>query len=130
MPGVLRNTCEQITDGHRRVRVWCVGAPGASRLSQTLRSYTCHVTRVLQPGKASVQTLKLQKRRKRRAGDVDATRRARNVVEGGRVVAGEATRPRWMKRRRRARIVMSTGESTDAEPDEASYPEVCAVRGS
>ena len=97
----------------------CGGAPGASRLSQTLRSYTCHLTRVLQPGKASVQDLKRQKRRKRRAGDVDATRRARNVVEGGRVVADEATRPRRMKRRRRARIVMSTGESTDAEPDEA-----------
>ena len=61
------------------------------------------------------------------AGDVDATRRARNVVEGGRVVAGEATRPRRMKRLRRrqsairrARIVMSTGESTDAETTEAT----------
>ena len=62
----------------------CGGAPGASRLSQMLMSYTCHVTRVLQPGKASVQALK---RQKRRAGDVDATRRDRNVVEGGRVVA-------------------------------------------
>ena len=79
---------------------------------------------MLQPGKASVRALK---RQKRRAGDVDATRRARNVVEGGRAVAGEATRPRRMKRlgrrqsaMRRARIVMSTGESTDAETTEAT----------
>ena len=86
------------------------------------------LTRVLQPGKAAAQALKrlMPIRTKRHASCRKGVRRTRNVVGGGRVVAGEATRPRRMKRlrrrqaaMRRARIVMST-EATDAYTGEAN----------